>query len=108
MASATAVARAPRESPAPDTLTLLWDVGVLRARICLGFAVTLLCTRGHWESSDNGGLFGLSPSKVGASDGVGAIGGAWPFSGRITQECGLIEAVLTGESGCVNRRWRLP
>ena len=40
-----AVARAPRESPALDALTLLWGVGVLRARICLGFAVSLLCAR---------------------------------------------------------------
>ena len=108
MASATAVARAPRESPALDALTLLWGVGVLRGHVCWGFAKRLLCTRRCWESSDNGGLFGVAPSKVGAEDGVWAIGGALPFSGEIPHKCGLIEAVFTGESGCMDRRWRLP
>ena len=108
MTSAIAVARAPRESPAPDALTLLWDVGVLRGHVCWGFAKRLLCTRRCWKSSDNGGLFGVTPSKAGADGGVWAIGGALPFSGEIPQKCGLIEAVFTGESGCMDRRWRLP
>ena len=75
-------------------LLIICDGATVHARMLGKFRQQEACRRG--------------PVKTGADNGAWTVGDAWPFSGGILREHGLIDIVFADESGRVNRPWRLP